>query len=546
MNKRISAALCTMTALAAVMAVPTAAQAADPFPQGFTTHTENEAVVVYFGWEIAPKNLKVHLRKKGSATRVATLTRFSSVIDEDEICEPSCGDIIQYPQRGAVPKLAELGEYTVDVEYTGTLGESILRKDRATLNYHVRPVFQNLKASNGVSLAAPDTTVSGDIELYDPRTASSTPFTGPFTARTGTVTTPLTADAKGHFSSRITVSGAESGSDDDDADKTFVHLATTVNGVKDEEDVAVPVTAVEARIALDSDTVTGPYRTQGKVSGAVTWKTADGTWKPVPVKARISVGGGVGLTDDAGRFTVEKYFEKDDTWGVMGASAWLNTDDDIQSVTVDTTAGTHLSHFDASVNQFKNVQVRGWIDRVEMPAGTTSLQVDVQTSADGKTGWTTRKTVDVATQPGTNPSAMMETTLPYPGPGFVRMRYAGTEAIHGSETKSIKVQRTMTAIPEFNAAPEPVKKGQLIKVTGKLNHADPTWKPYAGQTINYFFKPAGSTGYKVMGTSKTATDGTFTRSFKADVTGTWYAWYAQPDANHFYAASRMDEVVVTP
>lgn len=104
----------------------------------------------------------------------------------------------------------------------------------------------------------------------------------------------------------------------------------------------------------------------------------------------------------------------------------------------------------------------------------------------------------------------------------------------------------MTSIPQFNAAPEPVKKGKPITVTGKLNHTAPTAKPFAGQTVHYYFRPAGTTTWKVMGYSKTAADGTFTKSFTADRTGSWKARYVLADATHLYSVSRVDEVVVTP
>ncbi|MET9856263.1 hypothetical protein ABZY57_25385 [Streptomyces sp. NPDC006450] len=214
---------------------------------------------------------------------------------------------------------------------------------------------------------------------------------------------------------------------------------------------------------------------------------------------------------------------------------------------VDTTGGTAFSGFAASVDQYKSVHVSGGFERGEIPAGTTSLKVDIQYSADGKTGWTTRKSFGVPTQAGTNAKAAIQESMPYPGaPGYVRLRYGATPGIHGSVTPAVRVERTMTAIPEFNATPEPARKGAPITITGKLTHRTPDWKPFAGQRIDYYYRPAGSTVWKQMGTSTTAADGTFKKSFTATRTGSWYARYEHQDGLHFVAASGVDEVVVTP
>ncbi|MCX5296329.1 hypothetical protein OG898_07470 [Streptomyces sp. NBC_00193] len=403
--------------------------------------------------------------------------------------------------------------------------------------------FDHVAAASVVSLAYPDTVVSGYITVHDPRTGSTKPFTGAFTARTGSVITQLATDARGRFESRVTVSGAENG-DGEDSYKTSLHLAAEADGARGETSVPVPVGAVTARIALDSPTLTGPYGTDARVSGTVTWESADGTWKPVPAGAAISAGGASARTDDAGRFTVVQPLRGDTTWKTRDNTPWLSTTN--MNVTVDTTAGTAFADFTAEADADKNVKVKARFDRGEIPAGVTSLTVDVQYSPDGATGWTTRQSVEVATGPGDNAPARVETTLHYPGPGFVRMQYAGTPDIHGSATPAVRAVRTPTAVPVFNAAPEPVGKGGPIALAGKLTRQDRAWEPFAGQTVHYYFRPAGETAWTLMGTSQTGADGAFAREFTAERTGFWTARYAPADATHFQAASRVAEVVVTP
>ncbi|MFF1415965.1 hypothetical protein ACFVX6_40415 [Streptomyces sp. NPDC058289] len=561
MNKRINAVLCTATVLglgAAALAVPTtAAQAAASQPRQFSARVVHERVILDFGTELLPKDLKVHLRKKGTTARVATVTSFTAVPEAGiEPCPDSCGDPVTaaVPVQTAPLKLAALGEYTVDVEYDGPQGENVSHKDKTGLNYQVRPSFANLKASNPVSLAAPQTEVSGDIKLYDPRNGALKPYPGTFTARTGTVTTQVTPNAQGHFASKLTVSGAESGAKPSDHDATYVHFAGEANGVKDQDSLPVQVTpGAAARITLDSPTLTGPFGTNGTIGGTVTWKAPDGTWKPAPAGLRVAVNAAPApakylTTDGTGRFgaSFSLPFTDDDPWQVRTDSPWVATTE--QKLTVDTTGGTAFHDFTAQLYSHKVVTVRAKLDVVEIPSGTPySSNVDIQYSADGKTGWTTVGGTLVHTDPGYSRTESLSGDIPDPGPGFVRLQYAGTPNFRGSVTPAVRLnERKATAISEFNAAPEPVKKGQPITVTGKLTETDAARTPLVGATVHYYFRPAGSTKWQGMGSTRTLADGSFSRKFPANVTGTWNARFLYVTSPHFFSLSRYDEVVVTP
>ncbi|MFF3212506.1 hypothetical protein ACFYYB_17780 [Streptomyces sp. NPDC002886] len=253
----------------------------------------------------------------------------------------------------------------------------------------------------------------------------------------------------------------------------------------------------EARITLDSTKLTGAYATRAEVGGTVTWKAADGTWKPVPAGSPVRGESLGAVTNGAGRFALSAQFLGDGAWSVGESSGWLTAPS--RRVQVDTTAGTLLRNPTATVRSDKTVRVGAFFDRGEIPAGTTSLKVEVQYSADGTTGWT---------------------------------------------TSAVKIFRTETAIPRFDATPEPVKKGKPLTLKGKLTHSAPDWYPFAGQSVQIYFRPKGYTTWLAMGESTTAHDGTFTKTYTASATGSWTARYEQADAFHFTAASRIDEVIV--
>ncbi|MFJ7270537.1 hypothetical protein ACIQV3_28530 [Streptomyces sp. NPDC099050] len=548
MKKRILAVLCTMTAAGAVLAVPTAAQAADPYPK-VVVNVSSGGADVFFNTMTPPADLKVHVRKKGTTTRVATVTDLTPRDNCADGCEDPESPVLSRSFVTGPLKLADLAEYAIDVEYDGTEGETVLHEDKAVLNYRLRPVFENVKSSNQVSLAKRDTVVSGDLKLRDPRDGSLKPFAGATVTRViGTVATPVVADAQGHFESKVTLTGSEP-IHEDHIDYGWYHvhvdLAAELNGVKAVAAAEPGVDTMRARITLDSTTQTGAYGTRGKISGAVTWRTPDGTYKPAPAGMKISTGPTSAVTDASGRFASSPLFVDDAPWKVVESSPWLYGSG--PQVTVNTTGGSRFSDFKASVDQNKTVSVNARFERAQIPAGTTSLKVEVQHSADGKTGWTTRKSMNVTTKPGANTVALIETTLPYPGAGYVRLRHAGTAGIHGSVTPAVKTARTMTAIPDFNVSPEPVRHNRTITVTGKLTHADPTWKPFAGQKVAIYFLPAGSTTWRKREHGATTTaDGTFTQTYTADVTGSWTARYEETAATHFFAESRVDEVIVNP
>lgn len=77
---------------------------------------------------------------------------------------------------------------------------------------------------------------------------------------------------------------------------------------------------------------------------------------------------------------------------------------------------------------------------------------------------------------------------------------------------------------DVNAAPEPVKKGGTITITGKLSRANwetGTYKGYATQSVKLQFRKSTSTAYTNVKGVKTSTTGTLKTTAKATVDGYW-------------------------
>ncbi|MEV5573521.1 carboxypeptidase-like regulatory domain-containing protein [Spirillospora sp. NPDC052269] len=133
--------------------------------------------------------------------------------------------------------------------------------------------------------------------------------------------------------------------------------------------------------------------------------------------------------------------------------------------------------------------------------------------------------------------------------GYWRARYPGSaqrSALPVTGTTyyvDAVVVRHHTAISEFNASPEPVRKGRPIKVSGRLNRHLARWVPAPGATLTIYFKPRGSSKWRVMATVRTGGDGRFVKKFKASADGTWAAAYAG-SANYLGDWSEGDYVDV--
>lgn len=79
-----------------------------------------------------------------------------------------------------------------------------------------------------------------------------------------------------------------------------------------------------------------------------------------------------------------------------------------------------------------------------------------------------------------------------------------------------------------NAAPEPVKKGKIIKVSaalGRVNWDTRKFNGYSGQRVTLQFKAAGTTAFKNVKVVKTVKYGKVTASVTASQDGSWRFYY---------------------
>ncbi|GGZ10254.1 hypothetical protein GCM10010365_31830 [Streptomyces poonensis] len=541
--------LCTLGALGGVLAVPAAAQAADPYPSGPSVRTSETAIFLDFGTTKLPKDLKVLLRKTGTDTPVATITKFDVLQDED-ICMPSCQDDPgETGIRTSALGLADLGRYAVDVEYDGTGGETILHKDEAVFDYHLIPQVKRFEVSGEPDLENRTVTVTADATLRDPRDDSETPMAnGRLVLETTAAKTELTTDAAGHVETSYTFTGTEKHDTSTYQNDVAVVLrpagAAAAHGLTRQ----VEVYQASTTITLDSPTVRGADGTDVPLSGRATYRDRNGVSKPVPVGTPMSVYEVRSFkTGDDGRFTTEVpvYGTQRQTIALHG-TPWVPTTYAYVTPDPTTSAGFHRQP-DVTVSRYKKISVSAVFDRYDIPAPTT-LKVNLQFKALGSKTWVTKKTINSPAAKGDSSRTVTAADLPYPGAGVWRFQFPGTKQIPaGPAPESYMVSRSMTAFPEFNASPEPVKKGASLKITGKLeekNDFSGKWQKFADARVDLYFRAKGKTTWKKAGTAVTDKNGKFTKTLKATKDGDWQARYAGDNYLHFYGQSRLDFVDV--
>ncbi|MFD5147841.1 hypothetical protein [Streptomyces sp. NPDC058401] len=528
-----SAIVVTAAALGG-LAVPGAVHAATNDCGGTMRATREGAIFFSSDYEGPGITLPVHVRDKRTGLRVASVSKFRDVdldpsddrFDPDKLSDPL--------------KLDSLAVYALEIDTAA--GTAVC----GDFDYRLRTEIAKPVAQGKVSLARLTTTVSADVTGFDPRTQQSAPLknTKVTVSHEGSARREASTDAQGRLSSPVTYRGTESSTE------VSISLAATPEMRPATGRVRVASDHQRAEILLDpaSRKVTARYGETVKLTGKAVVIAADGTRKPVPEGTVLSTGinGAVTKTGADGRFerSVRIVSPGDVTTGWLGGTAYPWLAGGAGSTKVQFLAAIGVSDFKATIDAERRVTFTGATNLKPASADPGPTTMEVQYSADGKTNWTTRKTF------GFSFNHSFAQTLPGEADGYWRLQYSGGKSSAGAilertVTPPVRLTRTATAFSYFNAAPEPVRKGQTFTIKGTLRHQTPA-KAYGGQTVVFCFRPEGSQAFVYQGQAKTAADGTFVRAFKADRTGTWIARYSDSDGKHFNAESRPDDLVVNP
>ncbi|WP_433243324.1 hypothetical protein [Actinomadura nitritigenes] len=110
--------------------------------------------------------------------------------------------------------------------------------------------------------------------------------------------------------------------------------------------------------------------------------------------------------------------------------------------------------------------------------------------------------------------------------GYWRVRYPGDALYKPLVTTPTFIDvRYGTSIAGFNASPEPVKKGKTLTVKGQLFRQMDKKLPGPNAPVSIYFQAKGSSKWTQVAVVKTASNGWFSKTFKATQDGTWRASY---------------------
>jgi hypothetical protein len=152
---------------------------------------------------------------------------------------------------------------------------------------------------------------------------------------------------------------------------------------------------------------------------------------------------------------------------------------------------------------------------------STNLPLYLEYSFDRKT-WKTWATQTLARQG----NVYFNTDRPVTADAYWRIRYPGDAFNIPAVTEPDYVDvKYRTQMYDFNASPEPVKKGGTITVKGLLYRFRAKAEPGPNANIHIYFKPKGSSTWTKMAITKTASNGWFKKTFRASQDGTWLARY---------------------
>ncbi|TDD89591.1 hypothetical protein E1293_04330 [Actinomadura darangshiensis] len=511
----------SLAAVPADAAVPPRIRAVRVLTPGATTKIE---VAAYAATDITKVRAVVYAYSHGSPQTLS--------VDDFELVEGTAVDGV-WRTKSAVT--VEQGRWMMDVELT-TADETKLWPQRATIDNGLDTVIDGFAVNPDiVDVDNPDVTFSGRLMS---RTADGdlAPVQGAtlrlYGASGSTPTAVTGADGRVQGTAKFLWSGNAKLSYGGD----FLHRPSS------SAELPVLKRRLQTRVTLSMPDrlIVGDQVT---VSGRLEREDRNGVWAPVAGKRLVlqfdpATGGdwrtvATPLTDASGAYSTQVTVTENGAWSVQFANDPSGQPDDYRSY------GSSEAHTSVRMVAYRTSITGGnagpepvgrgnlvtgygrvmnkladgrWVGA---PANAT---VQLQFSTDRKK-WSAKGLVNVDGDGTFNVQGRADRDgywrLVVPRGDYAEPSVSGTDYID---------VRYRTKILDFNAAPEPVKKGGTVTVMGSLYRETDKWKTYASKTIKFYFLPKGSSTWTYLGSQKTDGLGRFRKGFKASKDGTWRAY----------------------
>ncbi|MER5885103.1 hypothetical protein ABT160_14850 [Streptomyces sp. NPDC001941] len=548
-----------LTLVAAVAALSLAATTApalaadEPVAVGIGRAVTDQAERGTFGvtaWTDAPGAtlVSVSAKVRRGDTVVAELPALAGAPGAEGRFTVPAGTPLKLTEDGG--DIPALGAYAIDVTATDSTGATVTRRDAGTLDFTLRPVLV-LPDLPKPTWQDPNARPQGTLVGIQPGSRDEVPLAGRTVSfdrvpAAGDTRTAVTTDT-GAFASApfplATPSGEFRASFSEDSAEVHGSTAATRSVWQSQpRRVTVAASADRTRV-LPGEGVT--------VSGRV----LDGTDPLAGVVISVGLGrdghrqgAGRNVTTDAdGRFTATLTSVPGNglnSWSAVPVDGWLSGD---ASGPLALPAESKMVAHSASLGADGRVVVSGAFspklqsNRVD----GQDQQVQVEYSADGRTGW---KALGSGWSSVSTPYNSWYNTFQVVGTGGAsgsyRVRHLTSDQYAESVSQVFSMGRTTTRLPDVNATPEPVKKGAALAVTGTLQeYVNKSWRAMPKQKVQLWFRAANSSSFKLQLSTTTDAKGKAVFRTKATVDGSYLIRYFG-DGTHFNSTATADAVDV--
>jgi hypothetical protein len=415
--------------------------------------------------------------------------------------------------------LTEYGEYRVTILVTNAEGTVPAADGVGQVFYQIRPAITFANDRDSYDFDHKTATVTGTVTGTWPDTGET--HVVPNYPVDVHISAPasdlhLTTDSAGHISFDVPLF---------DAPRVFLDSpgTDTAIGFEDEQYARPSIVPADTRI---SATVTPDHALPGGVvtlAGKLEYLAASG-WQPLAGGEVIEADTRFNalITDADGAFSTPLTLngpagQRDWTLDLgrwqAGEQLFFNAPAAITvHAWVTAPTATAINNFKASLDPHSRLTVSGDLSG---PTSSAPRPISIEWSADGRTGWTTVKTLQ------TGSTGHFTAVFPAASAGYWRARFAGDPALAPSVGATVYAKRIATRISTFTASPSTIRKGRYFTLTGVLQHKTSSWTVYDKQSLTIGYRLKGSNTWHWIHTVKTDTHGRFTIRIKASRSAYW-------------------------
>ncbi|MEU8763632.1 hypothetical protein [Streptomyces sp. NPDC048659] len=447
--------------------------------------------------------------------------------------------------------LPELGQYAIDVTATDSLGNTVTRADAGTLDFTLRPLLTFAVGKPGWN--DPNIRPQGKLTGVQPGSGDIVPLPG------RSVSYQRSTPDEGPVQSAATTDTGEFAGDPIPATRSYELYKATFT----ENSAEVHGTATDQRYFSE-------WQARKLTVTATADKTRAASGETVTITGRVTdpENGGAPLADQPLRVTLgapHDYYRpstpfpqtvRTDADGYYTAKLIAAAGPNAEGWTVESAdlfqtfsaiQGTLVMPLDSrtttmsySLRADARLTVYGQLrSPYERWSGSSSQQtVLLEQSPDGRTGWkqvgstgfysSVRSTFGIAV---------------WNKGGWFRLRHLTSDQYAESVSTPFRVSRIETRVLNVNAAPEPVRKGATVTVTGTLQHNVSGWKPLASKQLQLQFRAKGTSKWVTVAKGNTAANGNIALKHKATVDGVYNLVYVA-DTAHFQSSGVADYIDV--